>query len=253
MDWAFAYEAFFDILQGLPITIFLVISSMIVGNLLAIPVAVARVGNGVLMHPGPVTRRLVVIFVQVPAYLFILVMRGTPLIVQMFLIYYGLSQFEAVRESIFWPILKEPIWCAVIALSINTAAYSGEILRGALQNVPQGLVEGSRTLGLSAMQTLATISLPIAFRYCLPALSNETVLLLKASAISFTITVQDVMGRADVIRAQSYKTYEPLLTAAIFYLVLTFILVRGFRWLEARLGQHVQPQEEKTAAGVPTG
>ena len=245
MDWAFLQEVFWALLQGLWVTVVLLVTSMVIGNLLAVPVAIARVSANPLL--------------RVPAYTYILFMRGTPLLVQMFMIYYGLGQFEFVRSSILWPVLREPLWCGIIALSINTAAYSGEILRGAIQKVPKGLNEGAAALGLTYSQTMRTVTLPIAIRYCLPSLSNETILLLKATAITFTITMEDIMGKANIICSQTFRTYEPLLMAALFYLILTFILVRLFRWFEERMGDRIGLGEDKDddaekedAKGLPT-
>ncbi|MGK9169143.1 ABC transporter permease [Inquilinus limosus] len=224
MDLDFVQRILGSLFDGVLVTIFLVTASIACGNALAVPVALARV-----------SRRW---WLKAPAFLFILFIRGTPLIVQMFMIYYGLAQFPAVRHSVLWPILREPMWCAVISLSISTAAYSGEVLRGAIQAVPRGEVEAARSVGMPPGLMLRRIVLPIALRQSLPTFANETVLLLKASAIVFTITVRDLMGEANIIRAQTFRTYEPLITAALMYLVLTWIIVRGFGWLEARLGAH---------------
>ncbi|WP_064742193.1 ABC transporter permease [Inquilinus limosus] len=233
MDLDFVQRILGSLFDGVLVTIFLVTASMVCGNALAVPVALARV-----------SRRW---WLKAPAFLFILFIRGTPLIVQMFMIYYGLAQFPAVRHSVLWPILREPMWCAVISLSISTAAYSGEVLRGAIQAVPRGEVEAARSVGMPPGLMLRRIVLPIALRQSLPAFANETVLLLKASAIVFTITVRDLMGEANIIRAQTFRTYEPLITAALMYLVLTWIIVRGFAWLEARLSVH----RRAVSAGAP--
>ncbi len=224
MDLDFAQRIVGDLLNGLVMTVIIVTASMVLGNLLAVPVAMARVS------PSPV--------LWMPAYVYILFMRGTPLIVQMYLIYYGLGQFPGLRKSFLWPVLRDPVWCAIISLSLNTAAYSGEILRGSIQAVPKGQVEAAKALGLRDRLVFFLVVLPTAIRQSLPALANETVLLLKASAIVFTITVRDIMGEANIIRSQTFRVYEPLVTAALLYLMLTFIIVQGFAFAERRLNVH---------------
>lgn len=224
MDIAFLQRVFLNLVDGLWITVFLVVTSGIAGNLAAVGVALARTSEK--------------IWARWPAASFILAIRGTPLIVQMFLIYYGLGQFREVRQSFLWPILRDPVWCAFLALTISTAAYSGEVLRGAIQQVPKGQVQAGQSLGLSKWQIRRKIVLPLAIRQVLPVLANETVLLLKASAIVFTITVRDIMGEANIIRAQTFRVYEPLLTAALLYLMLTFLIRRGFGFMEVRLSRY---------------
>lgn len=224
MDFEFIQRIVVNLLDGLVMTVVIVVASMICGNLLAVPVAMARVS------PSP--------WLRVPAYLYILFMRGTPLIVQMYIIYYGLGQFPEIRRSFLWPVLRDPIWCAIISLSLNTAAYSGEVLRGSIQAVPKGQVEAAKALGLRDRLVFFLIVLPTAVRQSLPALANETVLLLKASAIVFTITVRDIMGEVNIIRSQTFRVYEPLVTAALLYLVLTFVIVQGFALAERRLNVH---------------
>lgn len=220
MDWK---RLILNLLEGFPITVLLVVTSAVAGNALAVLVALAR-----MSERG---------WFRYPAIGFITLIRGTPLIVQMFLIYYGLGQFREVRQSIFWVVLKDPLWCAFLALSISTAAYSGEVLRGAIANVPRGLVEAGKSVGLGKWQIRLTIVLPLAIRQSLPVLANETVLLLKASAIVFTITVHDIMGEANIFRAQTFRIYEPLLSAAVLYLALTFTIRRSFAVAETRLNR----------------
>ena len=224
MDIEFIQRIVGNLLDGLVMTVIIVVASMICGNLLAVPVAMARVSQSA--------------FWWVPAYVYILFMRGTPLIVQMYIIYYGLGQFPEIRKSFLWPVLRDPVWCAIISLSLNTAAYSGEILRGSIQAVPKGMTEAAKALGLRDRLVFFLIVLPTAVRQSLPALANETVLLLKASAIVFTITVRDIMGEVNIIRSQTFRVYEPLVTAAFLYLILTFLIVQGFAFAERRLNVH---------------
>jgi His/Glu/Gln/Arg/opine family amino acid ABC transporter permease subunit len=188
---------------------------------LALPLALARTS------PNPLF--------WIPAQTYIFFFRGTPLLVQLFLIYYGLSQFEIVRQGIFWPILKQGYWCAAIALSLNTAGYTAEILRGAIEAIPRGEMEAARACGMSPGLMYRRIILPKAFRIALPAYGNEVIFLMKGTALAFTVTVVDLMGAANLIRAKSFRVYEPLLAAGFFYLCLTFVLTRLFVWLEDRL------------------
>lgn len=239
MDADFLLRLGARLVDGLWVTLAIVAASWVAGNALALPVAVMRASR----RP----------WLRAPAWLYIMFMRGTPLIVQMYMIYYGLAQFPAVRHSALWPLLRDPVNCAVISLSLNTAGYSGEILRGAIQTVPRGLREAARSLGLSGAQTFWLITLPTALRQVLPSLANETVLLLKASAIVFTITVRDIMGEANVVRAQTFRVYEPLVSAALLYLALTFLIVQGFRLWEARLGRHRGRAASSALDAVPQG
>lgn len=215
-----------QLLSGLGNTILLLLLCGIVGNALAVPLAFARTsGRRWLKHP---------------AFGFILVMRGTPVLVQLYFFYYGvgelLSQWPEFRYSMWWPLFRDGFGYAFIALSLNTAAYAGEIWRGAIQSVPKGQVEAARALGLSALHIARYVVLPQAFRACLPALSGQTILLLKATALTSTITVFEVMGAANAVRAQTFRVYEPLLGAALIYIFLTVILTQIFMLLERRLG-----------------
>jgi polar amino acid transport system permease protein len=227
MSLDFFLALFPKLLQGTCITILLVLLSGTIGNALAIGIALARVSRNPL--------------VWIPSYLYILLMRGTPLLVQMYLLYYGCGSIFAhvswIRGSFLWPYLRDGFWYAVVALSLNTAGYSGEVLRGAIQAVPYGEIEAGRAFGMSKWLILRRITLPRALRISLPTFSGETILLLKSTALASTITVLDMMGSGNVIRAQSLRVYEPLLAAAIIYIALTFILTRGFRWLERRLNR----------------
>ncbi|WP_181703892.1 ABC transporter permease [Chthonobacter albigriseus] len=237
MDTAFYARVFTALFDGLWITIFLLVTTSIAGNAAALGVALARSSQRAV--------------VRLPAIAFIEVIRGTPLLVQMFIIYYGLGQFREVRASFLWPILREPLWCAFIALTISTAAYSGEVLRAAIQNVPRGLTEAGKSMGMGKWQIRLTIVLPLAIRQSLPVLANETVLLLKASAIVFTITVRDIMGEANILRSQTFRVYEPLLAAAVLYLSLTFVIRQGFGLLEGRMNRHLLRSPAKSAVALP--
>lgn len=225
-----------DLFDGFWVTLVLLATSGIAGNAAAVFVGLARASA----RP----------WLRWPAAAFILAIRGTPLLVQMFLIYYGLGQFRAVRASVLWPVLREPMWCAFLALSISTAAYSGEVFRGAIQQVPAGQIQAGLSLGLTRWQIRRFVVLPLAFRQVIPVLANETVLLLKASAIVFTITVHDIMGAANLLRAQTFRVYEPLLAAALLYLLITFAIRRIFAFVERRANRHLRRTAEAPAEAV---
>ncbi|HEY4162444.1 MAG TPA: ABC transporter permease [Dongiaceae bacterium] len=215
-----------QLLAAVPLTLALTIISGVIGNLLALPVAVARTSS----NP----------FLWVPAYCYILVMRGTPLLIQLFFIYYGLGSLLPgtwVRHSWLWPYLRDAFWYAVFAFSLNTAGYTGEILRGGLQAVPHGEVEAGRAFGMTDWLIFWRIRLPRAIRISLPTMTGEVILLLKSTSLASTITIADIMGVRQDIFAQSFKVYEPLIGAAIIYITLVFIFTRVLYWLEARLNK----------------
>ena len=158
----------------------------------------------------------------------------------------------AIHHSFLWPYLREGFWYGVVALSLNTAGYTGEILRGAILAVPHGEIEAARAFGMSKWLVLRRVTLPRAYRICLPTLVGETILLLKSTPLVYTITVLDMMGVANFIRVQTFRVYEPLLAAALIYVFLTFVLTRFFRWLEARLNRdRVTPVQVAAAEPRP--
>ena len=176
-----------------------------------------------------------------PIKAFVFVMRGTPLLVQIFLIYYGIGQFEFVRESIFWSILKNPLWCAVIALTLNTTAYGSEIIRGGLESVSWGEVEAARAVGMSGFLLFRRIVFPIAIRQALPAYGNEVILMVKATSLASTITIMEMTGVANAIMAENYRPLEAFMVAGSFYLLLNFIMTRLIQLIEWRLSGHLRP------------
>jgi His/Glu/Gln/Arg/opine family amino acid ABC transporter permease subunit len=227
MSLDFFLGLFPQLLHGTWITLLILFLSGAIGNFLAIGVALARVSR----NP----------FVNTTSYFYTLLMRGTPLLVQIYLLYYGMGSIfahtPAIRHSFLWPYLRDGFWYGVIALSLNTAGYTGEILRGAILAVPHGEIEAARAFGMSKWLVLRRVTLPRAYRICLPTLVGETILLLKSTPLVSTITVLDMMGVANFIRVQTFRVYEPLLAAALIYVFLTFVLTRFFRWLEARLNR----------------
>ena len=218
MSWELFVKWLPDFLEGAWMTLQLVSASVIAGLILALPLGIARSSRHLAVRALP--------------YGYIFFFRGTPLLVQLFLVYYGMAQFEAVRESWLWPFLREPYWCAIITMTMHTAAYIAEIIRGAIQNVPAGEVEAARALGMSRRQALWHIILPRAARIGLPAYSNEVILMLKASALASTITLLELTGMARKIAARTYMHEEMFLTAGLIYLIIAFVLMQGFKRLE---------------------
>lgn len=230
MSLSYAFGLWPQMLAGTWTTIQVLLLSWLLGNALAVGTALARAAR------NPVLRA--------PSWLYIQVIRGTPLLVQIYLLYYGLGSLFAhmpeIRYSLLWPYLRDGFWYVVVALGISTGAYSGEILRGAIAAVPRGEIEAARSLGLRHWQTTWLIVLPRAIQACLPALGGETILLLKSTALASTVTVLDVMGQAEYARSQSLRTYEPLLTAALVYVLLTLAITRLFAWAEGRMNRERQ-------------
>ena len=218
MNWELIWKYLPRLGEGAWLTLELVGIAVVVGLILAIPLGLARTSR----HW----------YVQVVPYSYIFFFRGTPLLLQLFLVYYGLAQFDTIREGPLWVYLRDPYWCALIAMTMHTAAYIAEIIRGAIQSVPTGEVEAARALGMSRLQTVWHIVLPRAARIGLPAYSNEVILMLKASSLASTVTLLELTGMARTIIARTYMPVEIFFAAGLFYLVMTFILVQIFRLLE---------------------
>ncbi len=213
------------LLMGAVTTLELVALGLLFGALLAVPTALLRASPFLAL--------------RAPAFAYIFFFRGTPLLVQIFLVYYGLSQFDYIRQSALWPILREPYWCAIIAFALNTGAYTAEILRGAIEAVPAGEVQAARAFGMSYGVRMRRIILPRAFRIGMPAYGNEIILMLKGSALASTITLLDLTGMARTIIARTYMPVEIFLAAGVLYLAITFVFTQGYRLLEKRLNRHL--------------
>lgn len=218
MVWELFIKWLPKLIQGATLTLELTALSVIAGLIVAIPLGIAR------------SSRLW--YVRSLPYAYIFFFRGTPLLIQLFLVYYGLGQFEAVRDSVLWPYLRSPFWCAVITMTLHTAAYIAEILRGAIQAIPPGEIEAARALGMSRFKTLIHIVLPRAARIGLPAYSNEVILMLKASSLASTVTLLELTGMTRTIIARTYQTVDMFLIAGVIYLVMSFVLIQGFKLLE---------------------
>jgi len=222
MNWTWFPEYFPLLMQGLWLTIQLLVLSMVFGMILAVPVGLVQV-------TGPK-------WLAAIAKAYCTVMRGTPLLVQLWLLYFGLGSvfaaYPEIRQSMFWPILREGYFYAVLAFSLNTGGYSGEIMRGGFLSVPKGELEAARAYGMSPWKVLHRIWLPRAVRNVLPTLAGETVLMLKSTPLAATVTVLDIFGVILRVRQNTYIIYEPLITAAIIYMALTFLITRAFGHLE---------------------
>ena len=218
MNWEVILVWLPRLLEGAWLTLALVSIAVISGLLLAIPLGIARASQHWYVHGLP--------------FLYMFFFRGTPLLVQLFIVYYGFAQFDAVRQSVLWPYLRDPFYCATITMTLHTTAYIAEILRGALQAIPRGEIEAAYALGLSKNKTLLFIGLPRAARIGLPAYSNEVILMLKASAVASTVTLLELTGMARTIIARTYLPVEIFFAAGVIYLLISFVLVQGFRLLE---------------------
>ena len=216
--WELFIKWLTKLIQGATLTLELTALSVIAGLIVAIPLGIARSSK--------------LWYVRSLPYGYIFFFRGTPLLIQLFLVYYGLGQFEAVRESVLWPYLRDPFWCAVLTMTLHTAAYIAEILRGAIQAIPPGEIEAARALGMSRFKTLVHIVLPRAARIGLPAYSNEVILMLKASSLASTVTLLELTGMTRTIIARNYQTVDMFLIAGVIYLVMSFVLIQGFKLLE---------------------
>ncbi|MGP4805157.1 ABC transporter permease [Agrobacterium cavarae] len=222
IDIGFFLEIIPLLLAGLPLTLQLTAASMAIGFVLALMLALAQQSK----------RRMVVW----PIRAFVEVFRGTPLLMQIFLIYYGLGQFRPWLQTIgIWPLLREPYWCAILALSLNEAAYGSEILRGAIKAVPRGLVEAATASGMSKVLTLRLVVLPLALRQAIPNYSNEIVLMVKGTSLASIITLMEVTGIAQNLISETYRAVEVFIAAGAIYLALNFAIISALNALETRL------------------
>lgn len=226
MDIKFALETFWSLAAALPLTLELAATSIALGSVLALGLALARL-SGILTLD---------IFARAYVFLF----RGTPLLVQIFLIYYGLSQFPAVRHSIFWPLLREPYWCAVLALMLNTAAYASEIIRGGLLSVPHGQVEAARACGMGRLMIFRRIVMPQALRQALPGYGNEMISMVKATSLASIITLMEITGVAAKLISESYRVIEVFVVAGLIYLAINFALTRLVALAEHRFNPQLR-------------
>jgi octopine/nopaline transport system permease protein len=228
MDFAFLFDTFVQLLSGVPLTLNLALLSTVLGGVLAVLLTLMRLSS--LRPLGWISQFYVFVF------------RGTPLLVQMFVIYYGLGQFRPTLQSWgLWVLFREPYWCAIFALSLNTAAYASEILRGGLQAVPHQQVEAARASGMWGFLLYRRIIFPIAVRQALPAYGSEVILMVKATSLASVITMLEVTGLAAKLIAQSYRAVEVFVVAGLIYLVLNFAITRLIALIEWWLSPHLRP------------
>ncbi|MBS9402685.1 ABC transporter permease [Halomonas sp. TRM85114] len=213
--------------EGLATTVQLVFLSLVIGLVLAVPLAIGRGAK----------RR----WVRLPIFLYCYVFRGTPLLVQLYLIYYGVVFVEGIQDTWLWVILEKPFVPALIAFTLNTAAYTTEIFHGAIKATARGEIEAARAYGMSQWLMMRRIIIPSAFRRALPAYGNEVIFMLHASAIASVVTIMDLTGAARFVYARYYAPFEAFLFVAAIYLCLTFAILYLFRYLEKRLLAHLKP------------
>jgi len=226
MDLELMAESFPKLIAGVPVTLSLVASSLALGFVFAVILAQVRLSRNPVLSKG--------------AYAYVYVFRSTPLLVQIFLIYYGSGQFRESLESVgLWFFLREPYFCAILALTMNTAAYTSEIIRGGIQSVPWGQLEAGRAVGMSGVTLFRRIVFPVAIRQALPAYGNEIILMVKSTSLASTITILEVTGIAKKIIATTYATIEVFIIAGAIYLSINFIVTRGIQWIEIKLSPHL--------------
>jgi octopine/nopaline transport system permease protein len=237
MDFAFLADTMGQLLAVTPLTIELWFLCILIGGILAVFIAWGRV-SGV-----PVVSQLCA------AYVF--VFRGSPLLIQMFLLYYGVAQFAEVRHSFFWPVLRDNFSCAVLSLALCTGGYTAEIWRGGLQAVPAREIEAGRAIGMSGFTLFRRIIAPIALRQALPAYSTEIVLMMKSTSLASLVTVWEVTGVAQRIISHTYRTFEVFICAGLIYLVLNFLIIRALRAVEHYVSPHLRDRPRPLLPGAP--
>ena len=220
MDFDLMLNSFPKLIDATFVTLKLLSLSLIIGLFLGFCFAILRLNKNIFINK----------FAYGYSYLF----RGTPLLVQIFIIYFGLGQIEFLRSSALWVLLKEPYWCAIIAFSLNTGAYTSEIIRSALQTIKPGFIEAGKSLGLSNKIIFFRIQIPIAIRQSLPAYGNEIILMLKGTSLASTVTLMDLTGVAKYIISTTFKPVEVFIVAGGIYLFLTFLIHNLIKFLEKK-------------------
>ena len=220
------YINFFKILNAIDETLLLLLVSLPIGFVLSLIFALCRVSKNIFLSK------------IIEYYIFII--RGTPLLVQIYLIYFGLVSVKIIGESFFWIILKEPFWCGVLALTINTVAYGSEIFRGGLQAVSVGQIESGKSLGFSRISLIRRVVFPIALRQVIPAYGNELILMVKATSLVSLTTYMEMTGIARKIMAKTFAPVEAFIAAGILYLFLNFLMVQFVKYLEWKYNPHLR-------------
>lgn len=228
IDFVLIYDNLGRFFEGALVTLQLTFLALFVGGLIAIPLAIARAYRKPYFNPA----------IRVFTYVFC----GTPLLVQVYLFYFGLGQFGSVQDNFLWdPILSSPWWCVIIAFTLNTTAYTTEFLRGAIETTPVGEIEAAKACGMSPFTRMRLVVLPSAFRRALPAYSNEVIFTLHGSVIASTVTLQDLLGVGRWLNGRYYLAYEGFLTAMVFYMAIVFTITLAFRFAEKRFLGHTAP------------
>ena len=220
MDLELMVNSFPKLLNATVITLKLLSASLIIGLFVGLFFAILRLNKNIFLNKF--------------AYGYSYVFRGTPLLVQIFIIYFGLGQIEYLRSTFLWVILKEPYWCAIIAFALNTGAYTSEILRSAFQTIKPGIVEAGRSLGISNKIIFYKIQIPIAIRQSLPAYGNEIILMMKGTSLASTVTIMDLTGVAKYIISTTFKPIEVFIVAGGIYLFMTFVIHNLIKFLEKK-------------------
>ena len=220
MDFDLIINSFPKLLFASITTLKLLSVSLFIGLFIGLFFAILRIKNNIIL--GKI------------AYGYSYTFRGTPLLVHIFMIYYGFGQVELIRESFLWVILKEPYWCAVIAFALNTGAYTSEILRSAFQTIKPGFIEAGKSLGVPNKLIFYKIQIPIAIRQSLPAYGNEIILMLKGTSLASTVTLMDLTGVAKYIISTTFKPIEVFIIAGSIYLFFTFIIHNVIKFLEKK-------------------
>ena len=220
MDIELMINSFPKLLNATLITLKLLSVSLILGLFIGLGFAILRMNNNKLINKF--------------AYGYSYIFRGTPLLVQIFIIYFGLGQIEYLRTTFLWVVLKEPYWCAIIAFSLNTGAYTSEILRSAFQTIKPGYLEAGRSLGIPSKIIFTKIQIPIAIKQSLPAYGNEIILMLKGTSLASTVTLMDLTGVAKYIISTTFKPVEVFIVAGGIYLFMTFIIHNVIKFLEKK-------------------
>ena len=220
MDFELMINSFPKLLNATVITLKLLSASLFFGLFIGLLFAVLR------MNKNPIINKF--------SYGYSYVFRGTPLLVQIFIIYYGLGQIEYFRSTVFWVIFKEPYWCAIIAFALNTGAYTSEILRSAFQTIKPGFIEAGKSLGISSRIIFYKIQIPIAIKQSLPAYGNEIILMLKGTSLASTVTLMDLTGVAKYIISTTFRPIEVFIVAGSIYLFMTFLVHNLIKFLERR-------------------
>ncbi|MDR9829293.1 ABC transporter permease [Vibrio sp. FNV 38] len=223
MDFSLVVDSLPIYLDGLWTTVWLVCLALVIGLCIAVPLAITRNSDNVLLW--------------VPSWAYIYFFRGTPLLVQLYLIYYGMDQFFPVKDTLW----QHAWFCALVAFILNTSAYTAEIIRGAINGLPKGEVEAAKAYGMSTFMTYRRVILPSALRRALPAYSNEVIFMLHGSAVAGIVTIMDLTGAARLVNSRYYAPFESFLTAGLFYMGLTFIILWCFKRAEKRFLGYLKP------------